>query len=124
MPMPDFVYADLVTEESLLHTVLDGLKRLGWLTYHTRYSIRSAPGFPDIVAVKPPWVLFIELKTTKGKVSPKQVEWLSVLRQTNRSAAFLLRPQHLDAFFAAISHLREGSETPAGIVALEDLSGR
>ncbi len=33
-------------------------------------------GFPDLVAVKPPRLLFIECKSDKGKASPEQMEWL------------------------------------------------
>jgi len=37
-------------------------------------------GFPDCVLVRPPRLIFAELKAEKGVVSDKQQEWLDTLR--------------------------------------------
>lgn len=34
------------------------------------------PGFPDLILVKPPRMLAIELKSEKGIASPAQIQWL------------------------------------------------
>jgi hypothetical protein len=47
--------------------------------YHTHDSRRSQAGFPDLVLVRPPRLIFAELKTAKGRVSPAQGEWLEDL---------------------------------------------
>jgi hypothetical protein len=51
-----------VTEGQLLEFVTAVFKRNGYLVYHTYDSRGSERGFPDIVAVRPPVVVFAELK--------------------------------------------------------------
>jgi len=70
-----------VTERQFQAQVEKYLRLCGYLVYHTYLSIKSAPGFPDILAVKPGErgeagrVLAIELKTIDGKISANQALW-------------------------------------------------
>ena len=57
-----------MTEGELEALVEQAFRLGGWLVFHTRDSRRSEPGFPDIVAVKAPWVVFSELKASGEKV--------------------------------------------------------
>lgn len=68
------------------------------LRYHTHDSRRSAPGFPDLVLVNPRTgrILFRELKTNKGRVSPEQQEWLDGLTACGIDAG-VWRPNDLDS---------------------------
>lgn len=52
---------------------------LRWITYHTRNSRRSDPGFPDLVLVRGDRILWRELKTATGRVTEPQQVWLDVL---------------------------------------------
>lgn len=63
----------------------------GWKYYHTWRSIHSPAGFPDCVMVRGTRLIFAELKSKKGKVSPKQQEWLDALRQVPCAEVFLWR---------------------------------
>lgn len=69
------------------------LKELGLAGYHTKDSRRSAKGFPD-------WticgnrILFRELKTQRGKVTPEQQEWLRALAFAGADAD-VWRPEDL-----------------------------
>lgn len=72
--------------------VLDLAGHLGYISYHTFDSRRSRKGFPDLVLVKPPRVLFVELKSEKGKTSPVQDEWLLTLVQCPGVETYLWRP--------------------------------
>ena len=69
----------------------------GWLCYHTHDSRRSEPGFPDIVMVRPPSVLFAELKTDTGRVTPAQRMWLEALGRCPGIEAYVWRPSDFDA---------------------------
>ena len=81
-----------MTEKQLQQAVL-GLARLnGWLAYHTFDSRRSQPGFPDLVMVRPPRLLCVELKSEKGKPTPDQEAWLEALGQVRKVEASLWRP--------------------------------
>lgn len=68
-----------VTEKQLQAQVLQLARLSGWRCYHTYDSRRSAPGFPDLVLVRPPRLIFVELKTTTGRLRPTQAEWLDDL---------------------------------------------
>ena len=63
--------------DAAIRRILRDLPSLLW--YHTHDSRRSPRGFPDLVAVGPQGVLFRELKTAKGKVSPAQEAWLEAM---------------------------------------------
>lgn len=62
--------------------VLKVAQMAGWQSYHTHDSRRSAPGFPDLVLAKPGRLIFAELKTNTGKLTPEQATWLNVLAHT------------------------------------------
>lgn len=70
-----------ISEKSFMANVIKLATLTGWLCYHTFNSRRSSPGFPDLVMVKPPNVLFIELKREKGKLSEAQRLWKETLEQ-------------------------------------------
>jgi VRR-NUC domain len=52
-------------------------------------------GFPDLVLVRPPRVIFAELKTEDGKLDPLQQLWIDKLRRT-LVEVFVWRPHQLD----------------------------
>lgn len=54
----------------------------GWLVYHTRDSRGSVPGFPDLCMVRGTRLIFAELKSQTGRLTPTQAAWLVALRQT------------------------------------------
>lgn len=81
-----------VTEKGFQSQILDLARLCGWRVYHTHDSRRSAPGFPDLVMVRPPVVLFAELKSESGVVRPEQREWLGALRGCEDVKAKLWRP--------------------------------
>jgi hypothetical protein len=84
-----------MTETELQNAVIDLAGRLGWLSYHTHDSRRSTAGFPDLVLVHPTSgaLIFAELKSATGRVTPEQDQWLRALAL--RGAAYVWRPEHL-----------------------------
>lgn len=66
--------------------ILELAKYCGWsLQYHTFDSRRSAPGFPDVVLVRGARLLFIEVKTAKGRVTPEQQAWWLALTTVSQA---------------------------------------
>jgi hypothetical protein len=55
----------------------------GWLAYHTHDSRRSQPGFPDLVLVRGPELIFAELKTDAGRLKRAQEEWVAALERVS-----------------------------------------
>lgn len=69
-------------EESWLTWVTDYATRVArpaWRWYHTRDSRHSPAGFLDLVMVRPPRLIFAELKTERGKITREQTEWMDDL---------------------------------------------
>jgi hypothetical protein len=61
--------------------VLDWATRRHWTVYHTHDSRHSAAGFPDLVLVRPPSLIFAELKTdsARSRLSAAQLRWIDLL---------------------------------------------
>ena len=87
-----------VTEsEADFLTWITGLARVkGWLYYHTWRSIHSPAGYPDLCLVKPPRIIFCELKTNTGKITDKQWEWIETLAECPQLEVYLFRPMDKD----------------------------
>lgn len=64
---------------------------MGWTTYHTHDSRRSDPGFPDLVLIRRPRVVFAELKAERGRLRLAQLFWIEELRACGQ-AAYVWRP--------------------------------
>ena len=68
-----------MSEAELFECVRAHLHAFTWNWYHTFDSRRSKHGFPDIVATKRGSLLFIELKSERGKLTAEQEFWLKEL---------------------------------------------
>ena len=80
-----------VSEEQFLQHVIAVAKRGGWWCYHTRDSRHSPSGFPDLVLIRPPWVLYAELKKQDGKVTATQQRVHELLRKCG-AEVYVWRP--------------------------------
>lgn len=75
------------SEKEYQRRVTDLLDLFGWRWYHTWNSRRSAAGFPDLTAVHPVGgVIFVELKSERGRLTETQREWLDALRAAGAKA--------------------------------------
>lgn len=83
--------ADL-TEKQWTSQVVELARMLGWRRYHTYRSERSQPGFPDETLVRDR-IVFLELKTETGKLTPAQKEWLTAIVKAD-GEAYVVRPSH------------------------------
>ncbi len=92
--------AAAMSEDDLLVSVTCGTRKrpglcklYGLKWFHDHDSRRNPEGFPDLVIVGRK-VMYRELKTQKGTVSPAQKEWLEALRIAGQDAC-VWRPVHL-----------------------------
>lgn len=91
-----------MTEAEFQHAIVQLAGYLGWTYYHARPAQRDgrwathfdgAPGFPDLVLVHPDrGVIFAEIKTDRGRVTPGQRLWLNRLDEAGQNAV-VWRPQ-------------------------------
>ena len=86
----------LMSEKQFSAQVKGVAEALGWTVYRTWTSIHSPAGFPDLTMVRPPRLVFVELKTMKGKTPPPQDLWLDRLRESGVEV-YLWRPDEIDA---------------------------
>lgn len=86
-----------VSEQQFMQAVID-LARLGrWLVYHTHGSRHStAAGYPDLCLVKNTRLIFAELKSPHGRVTPAQAAWLQALGAVQTVHAAVWRPGDWD----------------------------
>ena len=88
------------TEAEFQEMVIARARARGWLVHHVRpcqrrdgswtTPVQGHPGFPDLVLARPGTVLFRELKTPSGRLTPAQANWLDVL------GGEVWRPQDFD----------------------------
>jgi hypothetical protein len=83
----------VLTEAQFQRTVTEALRVHGWKVWHNTVAWRSDAGWPDLVAVHPGQkrVLFLELKTERGKLSEKQGHWRDLLVEAGQEW-YCLRP--------------------------------
>lgn len=93
-----------MTEVDLLRTVVEMAKWNHWLVHHQRpartekgwrSAIQGDSGFPDLVLARDGRVLFVELKSERGRLSDGQLRWQGAL--TGRGRWKLWRPRDLDS---------------------------
>lgn len=88
-----------ISEAAFQRQVTDLARLYSFRVYHTRFSLGSDAGFPDLVLVKPASqrVIFAELKTETGKVSPDQYAWLCDLEACRPAIeCYLWRPSDIE----------------------------
>lgn len=95
---------DSVTEKQWQQQVSDLLKYHGYRVYHTYNSIRSEPGFPDVLACNPRTgdMFVAELKSEKGVPTAQQLEWLAFFECCDVTA-YVWRPHDIDLVVERVS---------------------
>ena len=73
-------------EREFQSAITDLCDLLGLRWWHDNDSRRNKAGLPDLIVVGPHGVLFRELKTTTGRVTPEQRDWLVELAAAGADA--------------------------------------
>lgn len=84
--MSEREWQDLVVQYARLHK---------WWVFHPYDSRKSAPGWPDLVLLRPPRIVVAELKSERGKVSAAQERVLALLDECGVDAR-VWRPSDWD----------------------------
>jgi VRR-NUC domain len=89
-------------EASFQSVVVEVARVAGWRVAHFRAAKTSkgwrtpvtadGAGWPDLVLVRPPRLIFAEIKSETGELRPRQTEWLDVLRLLPAAETYLWRP--------------------------------
>lgn len=85
-----------ITEREFQRQVLDLAGIFGWSAYHPMLSKWSERGWPDLALVRPPRLLFAELKRENGRTTEHQDRWLGLLAGVPGVEVHLWRPSDLE----------------------------
>ena len=83
---------EMITEKQFASQIEGLFKLFGWKYYHTWNSWHSVKGFPDYVAIRGDRLLFIELKSEKGKLTEAQKEWYISLSEVDDIEVYDWKP--------------------------------
>jgi hypothetical protein len=83
-----------MSEAQLQQMVIDLARWLGFLHFHDNDPRRNRAGFPDLVLLHTVTgrLIFVELKSEKGRLRPEQDTWMSKLGIHHE--AYVWRPAH------------------------------
>ena len=85
-----------LSERDFQKQALDLAKILGWTAYHPMLSKWSERGWPDLAMVRPPRLVFAELKSETGRATSDQERWLGLLGLCPGVEAYLWRPSDIE----------------------------
>lgn len=100
-------------EDEFARRIEETMDWLGLRWHHETDSRKSKAGFPDYCVVGPYGILFLEIKSTKGKVSPKQRDWIDALtaaaaledEQGHAVAAYVAYPDDWDRVLSDLKRI-------------------
>jgi hypothetical protein len=109
--------ARIADEQSFQTCVLEVARLAGWRTLHILPARRAdgswrtpvggdGKGWPDLTLVRPPRLLFVELKSENGKLRPEQRDWLDRLRLLPQAEVYLWTPRDWDELVDVLTGLR------------------
>ncbi|MBT9148434.1 MAG: hypothetical protein DDT32_02208 [Syntrophomonadaceae bacterium] len=88
------------SEKEFLAQIIELAEHRGWAAYHVldqkTYSRRTSKGFPDLVLARPPHIIFAEIKSDEGRLSPEQEAWLQLLSKCDGIKTYIWRPLDWD----------------------------
>lgn len=85
-----------ITEKQLMSQVKDIALIYHWKWYHPFLSKWSEKGYPDITLIRPPRIIFAELKRDTGKLTPSQQEWADLLQTCSGVEYYIFRPKDME----------------------------
>ena len=92
-----------IAEKDLMSQIRDLAKIYHWKLYHPFLSKWSEKGFPDITLVRPPRIIFTELKRDEAKLTSSQQEWAELLKACPGVEYYCWRPSDFDEIVKALS---------------------
>ena len=91
-----------ISEKDFLAQIIELAHLNGWVVAHFRPArviedgreswrtpVQGDPGFPDLILLKPPYLLVLELKSEKGKATPGQLEWLELFGKLGKTIHYV-----------------------------------
>jgi hypothetical protein len=96
-----------VTERDWQATVIDLAHLNRWTVFHVPDSRGMTAGLPDLILIRPPELLFVELKTEHGRLRPAQTVVLDALTDCG-CECHVWRPHDQDRATQRLAHQHRG----------------
>lgn len=87
--------AKAMSEDELQTNVIELAEVHGWWWFHDQDSRRNNAGLLDLILVRPPRLIFAEIKTEKGRLRREQAHVIDLLAAVPGVEVVLWRPSHL-----------------------------
>lgn len=97
-----------VRERQFQEWTVDVATRFGWWVWHDNDSRRNRAGLPDLILVRPPRVVFVELKRETGRLRPEQARVLALLERCPGVESYVWRPSDEQDVLAALGRANTG----------------
>jgi hypothetical protein len=106
--------ADTWTEAEFEKLAAASFRKAGWQAFHTArgrgrdgdwMTNTSEPGLPDWLFIRPPHVVFIELKKQAGRPTPEQRKVIASIQRCTSVEAWFARPSD----WPSLVEIREGA---------------
>lgn len=81
-----------MTEADFQRQVIELAELHGWHVWHDNDPRRNARGLPDLLLLRGATLLWVELKSERGRVRPEQQAFIERLKQVKYVSADVLRP--------------------------------
>ena len=81
-----------ITETEFQAQVVRAARMFRWMVSHMTLPQRSEPGVPDLLMVRPPRVVFAELKRQNGRVTIPQHMWFHDLDKCPGVEVYIWKP--------------------------------
>lgn len=91
-----------LTEKQFEAQLVELAEFCGWEHYHPWLSIHSPTGWPDEAFLKPPELVFVEVKSEKGKLTAAQEHFIGLLRACGQRV-YVWRPSDIDTAIEVLS---------------------
>ena len=85
-----------ITEAAFQNNVREVAELFGWRVFTTWRSIHSPAGEPDLRLIRPPRVVFAELKSARGKLTESQRSAIALLTECPGIEVYVWRPLDWD----------------------------
>lgn len=103
------------SEAAFQQKVVNLARYMRWRVYHAPAGGKDGRvdreqvgrGFPDLVLVRPPRLVFVELKAEKGALRPGQADWLADLNAVGDAIKAWLYEPHPDLPPATVAAMPE-----------------
>ncbi len=85
-----------ITEKEFMSQIKHLAKVFHWRVYHPFLSKWSEKGYPDITLIRPPRIIFSELKRENGKLTTSQELWGDLLQRCPGVEYYCWKPSQFD----------------------------